>query len=154
MRHQFVLAIGWLLVSFCSASPQAKVAPLPQERFVGEWVFDIEATPKEATVVIPRFVVSNKDNDWSIKAWWDNGGGSEKNWVPLEKVRLSLLGDDGGSSKARPYGFATWELKGGKTIHLTLRSEKDKLVVETFSIHKDKLVEFPNIRTLGKYKKK
>jgi hypothetical protein len=157
MRHEFVLAIGWLLVSICSASPEEKPAPLPQESFVGEWVIDTEATPKEATVVIPRFVVTNKDKDWSIKAWWDNGGGPGVGEVPLEKVTFSLLGDDR-NSKARQYGFAAWELKGegkaGMTIHLTLRSEKDKLVVETFTIIKDNKSGGENIHTLGKYKKK
>jgi hypothetical protein len=152
MRYELVLAIGWLLVSISSAAPQDKPAPLPQESFVGEWVGD---NKDGVGLVFTRFVVSKKDNDWSIKAWFNNGGGigvpgSE---APLPKVTLSLLGDPG-MSKARPYGLATWELKGGKTIHMTLRSEKDKLVVETFQIHKDKLVELPNIRSLDKYKKK
>jgi len=148
-----VLAIGWLLASICSASPQDKAAPLPQESFVGEWVGDNKDGVGQ---IFTRFVVSNKDNDWSIKPWFNNGGGpgAPGSEAPLEKVTLSLLGD-GGSSKSRPYGFATWELnQGGRTIHLTLRSEKEKLVVETFSIFKDKLREFPNIRTLEKYKKK
>jgi hypothetical protein len=155
MRHAYALALVWLLVGICSASSQGKAAPLPQEKFVGEWVIDTKATPKEATVVIPRFVVSNKDKDWSIKPWWDNGGGPGGGEVPLEKVKLSLLGDDR-SSKSREYGFATWELKGegnaGMTIYLTLRSENDKLVVETFTIFKNEKIR--NIHTLGKYKKK
>jgi hypothetical protein len=150
MRYKFVLAIGWLLVSICSASPQDKAAPLPQDSFVGEWVGD---NKDRVGTILTRFVVSNKANDWSIKAWFNNGAGSES---PLEKVKLSLLGDPG-SSKSRPYGLATWELKGEKgkvfmTIHLTLRSEKEKLVVETFKIVE--IRERENTRTLEKYKKK
>jgi hypothetical protein len=147
MRHEFVLAIGWLLVSICSASPQDKAAPLPQDSFVGEWVGD---NKDGVGTILSRFVVSNKDNDWSIKAWFNNGAGSEGE---LKKVKLSLLGDPG-MSKSRPYGFATWELKGegSMTIHLTLRSEKEKLVVETFLIVEGTKTQ--NIRTLEKYKKK
>ena len=106
MRHAFVLAIVWLLVSVCSASPQDKAAPLPQEKFVGEWVGDNEYGVGR---VFTRFVVSNKGNDWSIKGWFNNGAGSESE---LKTVTLSLLADAADrSSRSRPYGFATWELK-------------------------------------------
>jgi hypothetical protein len=151
MRYAFVLAIVWLLVSVCSTSPQDKAVPLPQEKFVGEWIGDNEFG---IGGILARFAVSNKDKDWSIKAWFNNGAGKESE---LEKVKLSLLRDPGSATKSRPYGFATWKLKGesgkgGMTIHLTLRSEKEKLVVETFMIVED--LETQNIRTLEKYKKK
>jgi hypothetical protein len=152
MRHQFVLAIACLLVSIPSASPQDKADPLPQDSFVGEWIGD---NKEEIGGILARFVVSNKDDDWSIKAWFNNGAGK---FAEMDKVKLSLLGDPG-SSKSRPYGFATWKLKGEKgagdmTIHMTLRSEKEKPVVETFMIIEGGKQTVPNIRTLEKYKKK
>jgi hypothetical protein len=158
MRHEFVLAIAWLLVSSCSASPQDKAAPLAQDSFVGEWVGD---NKDGVGRVFTRFVVSKKDNDWSIKAWFNNGLGSEGE---LKTVTLSLLADDRSlladdrSSKFRQYGFATWELplkgekKGGITVHVILRSEKEKLVVETITIFTN--TPGVNGRDLEKFKKK
>jgi hypothetical protein len=155
MRQAFVLAIVWLLLSTCSASPQGKAAPLPQEKFVGEWIGD---NKEGIGLLLTRFVVSKKDNDWSIKAWQNLGGGPKVKESALPKVKLSLLRDGYADlTKSRPYGIATWNFKGkggkgGMTIHLTLRSEKDKLVVETFMIVPD--IETQNIRTLETFKKK
>jgi hypothetical protein len=155
MRHAFVLAIVWLLVGTCSASPQDKAAPLPQDSFLGEWVGD---NKEGIGLLLTRFVVSNKDKDWSIKAWVNLGGGPKVMEAELPKVKLSLLRDGYAAlTESRPYGVATWDFKGeggkgGWTIHLMLRSEKEKLVVETFMI--DPGIETRNIRTLEKFKKK
>ena len=151
MRYEFVLAVAWLLTSICSASPQDKAAPLPQEKFAGEWVGD---NKDGVGRVFTRFVVSKKDNDWSIKGWYNNGAGSEGE---MKAVTLSLLADpDDRSSKSRPYAFATWELKGekkgGMTIHVILRSAKEKLDVETITIFTD--TPGVNGRDLEKFKKK
>ena len=151
MRYEFVVAIVWLFVSTCAASPQDKSDPLPQESFVGEWVGD---NKDGVGRVFTRFVVSKKDNDWSIKAWYNLGAGLDQE---LKTVTLSLLADpEDRSSKSRPSGFATWELKvekkGGITIHVILRSEKEKLVVETITIFTD--TPGVNGRDLEKFKKK
>jgi len=153
MRYEFVLAIVCLLASICSASPQDKAAPLPQEKFVGQWVGDNKYGVGR---VFTRFVVSKKDNDWSIKAWYNYGAGLDEE---LKAVTLSLLADpDDRSSKSRPNGFATWEIplkgekKGGITIHVILRSEKEKLAVETITIFTN--TPGVNGRDLEKFKKK
>ncbi len=66
MKFTFVLAIVCLLADICSAAPQDKTAPLPQETYVGEWVGD---NKDGVGRVFTRFIVSKKDNDWSVKAW-------------------------------------------------------------------------------------
>jgi hypothetical protein len=129
-----------------------RIATRQIESFVGEWVGD---NKEGIGLLLTRFVVSKKDNDWSIKAWQNTGAGREQE---MGKVKLSLLRDGYTAlTKSRPYGFATWNFKGkdgkgGMTIHLTLRSEKEKLVVETFMIVPD--IETQNIRALEKFKKK
>ena len=120
---------------------------------MGEWIGD---NKDGVGRIFTRFIVSKKDNDWSIKPWFNIGAGSE---TELKTVPLLLLADqDDRSSKSRPYGFASWELpqkgekKGGITIHVILRSEKEKLVVETITIFTN--TPGVNGRDLEKFKKK
>ena len=83
MRLAFLSAIGCLLASTFVASAQAKEAALPQEALVGQWA----NVTKEGPTRFTRFVVSKNGDDWSIEAWFDNGGGPG-NEVPMGKVPL------------------------------------------------------------------
>ena len=76
------------------------------------------------------------------------GGGGE---IPWKKVSLSLLGDNVGA-KSLPYGFATWEF-GFAVTHLTVRVEREELILESLTIFKDNSGR-SNYRTVEKFKKK
>ena len=140
MKLVFASSVGCLLVCALVASSQEKATPLPQAGYSGEWIVNEKNAP------FARIIVSHKDDDWWIEAWFnpDSGKGS------LGKVRLSLLGDNFGA-KALPYGFATWDGKES-TTHMTLRLDKGELVAEIFDIVKAK--DGSNVRFKETFKKK
>jgi hypothetical protein len=111
---------------------EKRVAELEKAALVGEWVGDND---HRVGRVFTRFVVSNKDNEWSIKPWLNLGAGRE---AEMPMVTLSPFGPN---SKSRPHGFATWETDekkgiGGMNIQVFVRFEKDTLVVETVTTYR------------------
>ena len=71
--------------------------------------------------------------------------------LPAGKTNLTFLGDSV-ESKVLPYGFATRDA-GFAVKYQTLRMEKGELVVETFTIFKDKSGR-SNYRSEERFKKK
>jgi formylglycine-generating enzyme required for sulfatase activity len=119
-------------------------APLSQESFAGEWV-----NANKDTGTLKRLAISKKGDAWSIEAWGAGGGDAPE--IPWKQVGLSFRVDDVGA-KSLPYGFATWDF-GFKVTELNLRSENEELIVEDFSVFKDKSGR-PNYRVVEKFKKK
>jgi hypothetical protein len=142
MRLGIVVTAQWLFFGFCSIAGQEKAASSPQERLVGGWV-----NTDKNTGGLKRLAVAKKGNSWSIEAW-GSGGGAE---IPWGKTSLALLGDRVGAANL-PYGFATWDPRFA-VIHLTLRMEKDELVVQTFTIFKDNSRR-SNYRSVERFKKR
>ena len=142
MRLGIVVVALWPFLGLCSVAGQEKAASSPQERLVGGWV-----NADKDTRGLKRLAVAKKDDTWSIEAWGSGGGGE----IPWGKTSLALLGDSAGS-KDLPYGFASWD-PGFAVTHLTLRLEKDELVVDTFTIFKDKSGR-SNYRSVQRFKKK
>ena len=128
MRLGIVVIALWPYLGLWSVADEDKATAPPQERLVGGWV-NID----KDTRGLKRLAVAKKDDTWSIAAWGSSGGG--KGESPWGETGLALLGDSV-ASKYLPYGFATWT-PGFAVVHLTLRLEKDELVVETFMLFKD-----------------
>jgi hypothetical protein len=102
------------------------VPSLADKAFVGKW-----ANVDDKTGGLTRIEITKKDKGWTIQAWAAGGGGE----IDQGKVMLSLLGDSAGATEMK-YGFASWDHKF-KDTHLTLRLEKNRLIVEDFNVFKD-----------------
>jgi hypothetical protein len=146
MTRAVLFALGCCLLGTDPATGQDKPAPLAQDRFLGEWV-----NADKDTRGLKRLEITRKDDAWQIETWPSLGGGGEG---ALGKVKLSLLGE-GARAKELPYGFATvGESKLG-VHHLTLKIEKDELVVEAFRIFSDDGARGrSNYRKVERFKKK
>jgi hypothetical protein len=101
-------------------------SPTSADAFSGKWV-----NVDDRTSGLTRIEIAKKDVGWTIQAWGAAGGGE----IDQGKVKLSMLGDWAGA-RDMTYGFASWDHKF-KDSHLTLRVQKDKLIVEDFNIFKD-----------------
>ena len=135
-----LFVLGASLLGTDPAPAQDKPAELPQDRLVGEWVNGKALLPGGGAFV-HSVKITKDEGVWYIEAW---GGGGK---VPFgkgkdNKVKLSLLADRTKGSGKRggdpppkelPNGFASWEREIG-VRHVSLRIEKDQLVVETFSL--------------------
>jgi hypothetical protein len=147
MRSLVALSAAWLLMVAPPVRAQEKA--LPQDRFVGEWV-----NVEDVVLTAKRLAISRTDNAWSIEAFAPTvmvvDGIAKEAEVSLGKTRLSLAGDSP-DAKALPYGFTTRDLKVS-VQYITLRIEKDQLVVETFTIFSDKAGK-SSYRTVEKFKK-
>jgi hypothetical protein len=144
MRLGMVVVAVWPFLGLGSVAGHEKAAPSPQERIVGMWV-----NTNKDTRGLKRLAVARRDDTWSIEAWGSGGGGTME--IPWGKTSLALLGDSV-ASRDLPYGFAVWD-PGFAVYHLTLRMDKDELVVETFVIFKDKSGR-SNYRSVERFKKK
>jgi hypothetical protein len=150
MRLFLVLATGLALATFRPALGQDKPEPLPQERFLGEWV-----NINEVAFTAKRLVVSKDDNAWSVEAFVPtimviNGTAKEAD-LSLGRTRLNLAGASP-DAKALPFGFAARDLKVS-VQYSTMRIEKAELIVETFTIFSEKAGK-SSYRTVEKFKKK
>src|SRR5262249_7529205 len=141
MRLGIVVVALWPFLGLCSSARQEPAPSPPQERLLGGWV-----NVDKDTGGLKRLAVTKGDGTWSIEAWGAGGGGE----IPWGKTSLALLGGNAGAREL-PYGFATWDARF-KVTHLTLRLEKDELVVETFSIFTDKSGR-SNYRSVERFKK-
>lgn len=141
-RFAVTLALGLLCLQVSATWPRDNDATAPQESLVGEWL-NVIKEPR----VIKRLIISQKRDEWFIEVW-SLANGQEVSW---KKVKLSLLGDDV-EATSLPYGFASWDL-GFSDTHRTLRQEENELIVESFSIFKDRSRR-SNDRTLQKFRKK
>jgi hypothetical protein len=127
MRFSAVAVVAWAVVGtgagWCEAAKPA------QDRLLGDWV-PVEATDGGYA----RLKVSKDGAEWAVEGWVTLGLGR-----PVEahagKFRLHLLGDRA-TDKELPYGLAEREETFAKT-YLTLRIEKDQLVVERYTIITD-----------------
>jgi hypothetical protein len=150
MRFFLVLATSLILAGFHPALGQEKAAPLPQERFLGEWV-----NVNEVVFTAKRLVVSKSDDTWSVEAFVPTimivNGTAKEAEVSLGKVNLNLAGASP-DAKALPFGFTTRDLKIS-VQHSTMRIEKEELVLEAFTIFNKKAGK-SNYRTVEKFKKK
>jgi hypothetical protein len=96
------------------------------DAFVGKWV-----NVDDATRGLTRIEVWKRDKLTTIRAWGAAGRGE----IDQGKVTLHLLGDSV-ADRTLDHGFASWDHKFKET-HVTLRLEKDRLIVEEFNIFKD-----------------
>jgi hypothetical protein len=127
-----------LFIVFILALPAAVCG---DDLFVGHWANVDKGTRARG---LSKIVVTSKDQGGLIQVWADN----DRN--DLGKTKLHLLGDSVGAMKMN-YGFASWD-SGFAVRYLTLRKEKDKLIVENFRIYKDKSGR-SNFRTRFEFKK-
>jgi hypothetical protein len=111
-----------------------------EKSFVGKWV----AAKKDAGM--PRLEITGKGNKLKIQAW----GKCQPTDCDWGAVPLNLLGETV-SAQELPYGFATWDQKF-KVAHMTLRLEKNDLVVETYDIFTDDSGR-SNYRTVSRFKR-
>jgi hypothetical protein len=110
--------------------------------FAGKWV---KSDDKPGSVT--RLEISKKDKAWTIQAWGSSGGRGD---IDQGSVTLHLLGDTVGDTEMK-YGIAFWDHKF-KDSHVTLRLEKDELIVEDFNVFKDDSGR-SNYRTAYKFKR-
>jgi hypothetical protein len=150
MRVPLVVATGVLLSVFGPAWGQEKSPPLPQERFVGDWV-----NVSDTVFTAKRLAISKADKSWSVEAFVPTitimDGAAKQADLSLGKTALRLAGDSP-DAKALPYGFLRRDLKVS-VQYSTLRLEKDELIVETFTIFPSNARQ-SNYRSLEKFKKK
>jgi hypothetical protein len=99
---------------------------LADEPFAGKW-----ANADDKTRGLTRIEIAKTAKGWAIQAWGAADGGERDHG----KVTLHLLGDSVDATEMK-YGFASWDHKFVDR-HLTLRIEKDRLIVEDFNIFKD-----------------
>jgi len=151
MRLPRLAATSVLLTFFCPAWAQEKSAPLPQERFVGNWV----NVNDDEVFTAKRLVISRAENTWFLEAFVATitivDGAVKERELSLGKTAFRLAGDSP-DDKALPYGFLARDLKISMQ-YSTLRMEKDELVVETFTIFGPNAKQ-SNYRSLEKFKKK
>jgi hypothetical protein len=94
--------------------------------FAGKWV-----NSDDRTGGLTRLEIRKQEKGWTIQAWGAAGGGE----IDQGRVTLHLLGDTAGDTDMK-YGIASWDHKF-KDTYLTLRLEKDELIVEDFNVFKD-----------------
>lgn len=94
--------------------------------FVGKWV-----NTDEMTGGVTRLEVEKKGDGWAIQAW----GKCHPTDCDWGKAPLHLLADFGDTEMK--YGLAHWDA-GFSEKHATLRADKGELVVETYTVYKDK----------------
>jgi hypothetical protein len=125
-----------------SSAEQPAAAAGPQD-LEGAWV---NADP--AGSGLNRLKIAKDANGWSIEAWAPGGGNTQD--IPWGPTPLDRLGESVAATSL-PFAFATWDF-GFKVTHLTARAEKDRLVVETFHVFKDKSGR-SNYRMVGSFTK-
>jgi hypothetical protein len=150
MRLPLLVGASVMLVILCPGWAQEKSSPLPQERFIGDWV-----NVDDEVLTAKRLVISKADNTWTVEAYVPSivivDGAIKEQELSLGMTTLRLAGDSP-DEKAMPYGFLTRDLKISMQ-YSSLRIEKDELIVETFTIFGPN-VKQSNYRTLEKFKKK
>jgi RNA polymerase sigma factor (sigma-70 family) len=131
---------AWRLTSVPAKADESepiKVVKGGDHTFPGKWVNIHKDSP-----LTRRVVIEKKNDEWTVQTW-DVGDRKE---VEGQKVKLHLLhetdihGTRVGALPGQParlmHGFATQSDKIADR-HLTLRIEKDVLIVETYTIFKD-----------------
>ncbi len=107
--------------------------------FPGKWVNVHNDDP-----LLRRVVIEKTDDGWTVQAW----GVADKGEVAGQKVKLRLLretdvygtrvGALAGQEARWMHGFATETDKiAGADRHMTLRVEKELLIVEVYNLYKD-----------------
>lgn len=95
--------------------------------FAGKWV-NMDADTRGIT----RLSVETNGDEWEVEAW----GSCQPKECEWGKTQLHQLGDSV-DDKEMKYGFAHWD-SGHADTHVTFRIEKGRLMVETYTIFKDK----------------
>jgi hypothetical protein len=123
MKRSIILSV---LATFAIATALFAQSDAKKETsFVGKWV----AAKKDGGIT--RLEITGKGNKLKIQAW----GKCHPKDCDWGAVPLNLLGETV-SAQELPYGFATWDLKF-KVAHMTLRLERNDLVVERYDIYTD-----------------